>query len=70
MSEVTQVHQNTEHVNALHTRCVMLSINTEALHMPAGSAVSATTELTFLSLILLTLSKMSSFFASTKFTVL
>jgi hypothetical protein len=53
MSEVTPVHQNTEHVNALHTRCVMFSINTEVLPMPAGSAVSATTKL----LILLTLSK-------------
>ena len=65
MSEVTQVHRNTEQVNTLHTRCVMLSINTEALPMPAGSAVSATTKLLFLSgvlLILITLFKMSSFF--------
>jgi len=43
MSEVTQVDQNTKQVNTVHTRCVMLSMNTEALPMSAGSAVSATT---------------------------
>ena len=58
---------------AVHTRCVMLAIITEALPVPADSAVSATTNLIFLSgvlLRLLTLLKMSSFFAPRNFNVL